>query len=282
MGRQPEYENGPWQLAELSEPLSDDSWVQWKLDTELTEGDQIQNARVLVSLARVRQAQDRDGTRPHPGAERLPGRDGPYRHVLLVRDPLHHLDAFSDRLAGRQRGGHGRRLVAVEAEDLRWAAGLGDVHQLVQQHRRPVLGRKLLETLEIKNEDFGLSGSKSLKNFITAGSFLGTSMVPWGDTMINFLAETERSFLRQSMTDDDESSDGEETECYQDLLRLLRLYRAPKEVRQLGLLEKIDLADNLCAGEEQLLANLLSLLDIDPQEAYAEVENHLLERLKNN
>lgn len=141
---------------------------------------------------------------------------------------------------------------------------------------------KLLETLEIKNEDFGLSGSKSLKSFITAGSFLGTSMVPWGDTMINFLAETERSFLRQSMTDDDESSEGEDTECYQDLLRLLRLYRAPKEARQFSLLEKIDLADNLCAGDEQLLANLLSLLDIDPQEAYAEVENHLLERLKNN
>jgi DMSO/TMAO reductase YedYZ molybdopterin-dependent catalytic subunit len=32
-------DDGPWQLAELSEPLSDDSWVQWKLDTELTEGD---------------------------------------------------------------------------------------------------------------------------------------------------------------------------------------------------------------------------------------------------
>lgn len=139
---------------------------------------------------------------------------------------------------------------------------------------------KLLETLEVKNEDFGLSGSKSLKNFITAGSFLGTSMVPWGDTMINFLAETERSLLRQSMTDDDEPSEDEDSECYQDLLRLLRLYRAPKETRQLDLLDKIDMADNLSAGDEQLLANLLSLLDIDPQEAYGEVENHLLERLK--
>ena len=139
---------------------------------------------------------------------------------------------------------------------------------------------KLLETLEIKNEDFGLSGSKSLKSFITAGSFLGTSMVPWGDTMINFLAETERSFLRQSMSDDEEATEGDDAECYQDLLRLLRLYRAPKEARTLNLLEKVDMADNLCDGDEQLLANLLSLLEIDPQEAYAEVENHLLERLK--
>ena len=138
---------------------------------------------------------------------------------------------------------------------------------------------KLLDVLEIKNDDFGLSGSKSLKSFITAGSFLGTSMVPWGDTMINFLEETERNFVRQSMTDD-ETTESDDTECYQDLMRLLRLHRAPKESRELGLLEKIDMADNLCAGDEQLLASLLSLLDIDPQEAYAEVENHLLERLK--
>jgi hypothetical protein len=97
--------------------------------------------------------------------------------------------------------------------------------------------------------------------------------------MINFLEETERNFVRQSMTDD-EATESDDTECYQDLMRLLRLHRAPKESRELGLLEKIDMADNLCAGDEQLLAGLLSLLDIDPQEAYAEVENHLLERLK--
>ena len=138
---------------------------------------------------------------------------------------------------------------------------------------------KLLDVLEIKNDDFGLSGSKSLKSFITAGSFLGTSMVPWGDTMINFLEETERNFVRQSMTDDD-TTESDDTESYQDLMRLLRLHRAPKDSRDLDLLEKIDMADNLCAGDEQLLASLLSLLDIDPQEAYTEVENHLLERLK--
>lgn len=140
---------------------------------------------------------------------------------------------------------------------------------------------KLLEVLEIKNEDFGLSGSKSLKSFITAGSFLGTSMVPWGDTMINFLEETERSFVRQSMTDDDEeAAENDDAEAYQGLLRLLRLYRAPRKPRQLSLLEKIDMADELCAGDEQLLTELLSLLEVDPEEAYADVESHLLERLK--
>jgi len=139
---------------------------------------------------------------------------------------------------------------------------------------------QLLEILEISNEDFGLSASKSLKSFISAGSFLGTSMVPWGGAMLNFLESTEKDFLQQTMTDDDEQDSPAET--YQELLRLLRLYRARKETKPLTLLEKIDLVDTLCAGDENLLGELLALLEIDPAEAYAEIENHLLERLKNN
>jgi transcriptional regulator with XRE-family HTH domain len=139
---------------------------------------------------------------------------------------------------------------------------------------------QLLEILEISNEDFGLSASKSLKSFISAGSFLGTSMVPWGGAMLNFLESTEKDFLQQTMTDDDEQDSPAET--YQELLRLLRLYRARKETKPLTLLEKIDLVDTLCSGDENLLGELLALLEIDPAEAYAEIENHLLERLKNN
>jgi transcriptional regulator with XRE-family HTH domain len=139
---------------------------------------------------------------------------------------------------------------------------------------------QLLEILEISNEDFGLNASKSLKSFISAGSFLGTSMVPWGGAMLNFLESTEKDFLQQTMTDDDEQDSPAET--YQELLRLLRLYRARKETKPLTLLEKIDLVDTLCAGDENLLGELLALLEIDPAEAYAEIENHLLERLKNN
>jgi transcriptional regulator with XRE-family HTH domain len=140
---------------------------------------------------------------------------------------------------------------------------------------------QLFKVLEIKNEDFGLSASKSLKNFIAAGSFLGTSMVPWGNTMINFLERTENDFMHQTISDDeDEATEGPDTEAYQGLLRLLRLYRAPKETKPLSLLEKIDLADSLCAEDEQLLTELLALLEIDPEEAYCEIENHLLERLK--
>ncbi len=32
-------DDGPWRVAELSEPLSDDAWVQWKLDVDLSEGE---------------------------------------------------------------------------------------------------------------------------------------------------------------------------------------------------------------------------------------------------
>jgi len=142
---------------------------------------------------------------------------------------------------------------------------------------------QLFEVLEIKNDDFGLSASKSLKNFITAGSFLGTSMVPWGDTMLNFLETSEKDFVRQTMSDDDdETAEGPDVEAYQGLLRLLRLYRAQKEPRQLSLIEKIDLADSLCVDDEQLLTELLVLLEIDPEEAYNEIENHLFTRLKGN
>jgi len=98
--------------------------------------------------------------------------------------------------------------------------------------------------------------------------------------MLNFLESTEKDFLQQTMTDDDEQDSPAET--YQELLRLLRLYRARKETKPLTLLEKIDLVDTLCAGDENLLGELLALLEIDPAEAYAEIENHLLERLKNS
>jgi len=141
---------------------------------------------------------------------------------------------------------------------------------------------QLLETLEINNEDFGLSGSKSLKSFITSGSFLGTSMVPWGGAMVDFLEATEASFVRQTMTDDNEAEESPNStgESYQNLLRLLRLYRAQKEAKLLSLTEKIDLADNLCGADEQLLSELLALLQVDPEEAYAAIESQLLDRLQ--
>ncbi len=141
---------------------------------------------------------------------------------------------------------------------------------------------KLLQILELKNEDFGLSGSKSLKNFITASGFLGSTMAPWSDAMIGFLEGTESNFVTQTMTDDDdEDLSGEaETDAYQDVLRIMRLYRVQKPRSELSLLERLDQLDDLSEGDEDKLAEMLVILKIDPAEAYRELETQLMERLK--
>jgi transcriptional regulator with XRE-family HTH domain len=142
---------------------------------------------------------------------------------------------------------------------------------------------KLLEILEITNKDFGLTGSKSLKNFITASGFLGSTMAPWSDAMIDFLESTEASFVKQTL-EDDENSEGQDedskTELYQDVIRIMRLYRVQKNHPELGLLEKLDLMDTLSEGDEDRLAEMLVTLSIDPAEAYRVIEEHLVDRLK--
>ena len=142
---------------------------------------------------------------------------------------------------------------------------------------------KLLEILEITNKDFGLSGSKSLKNFISASGFLGSSMAPWSDAMIGFLESTEASFVKHTLEDDNnsEGQDAEsQTELYQDVIRIMRLYRVQKQEAELGLLEKLDLMDSLSEGDEDKLAEMLVTLNIDPAEAYRAIEDHLVDRLK--
>lgn len=142
---------------------------------------------------------------------------------------------------------------------------------------------KLLQILEIKNEDFGLSGSKSLKNFITASGFLGSTMAPWSDAMVGFLEGSEANFVKQTLSEeeeDDESPSDSQTDPYQDVLRIMRLYRVQKQEKQLSLLEQLDMLDNLSEGDENKLAEMLVTLKIDPLEAYRKIEEQLMERLK--
>jgi hypothetical protein len=40
-----QIDGGEWQFAELSEPLSENSWIQWKLDTVLDDGEHIVSVR---------------------------------------------------------------------------------------------------------------------------------------------------------------------------------------------------------------------------------------------
>ncbi len=141
---------------------------------------------------------------------------------------------------------------------------------------------KLLKILEINNADFGLSGSKSLKTFVSASGFLGSTMAPWSDAMIGFLENTESSFVQQTLSEDDESQDSNEAQAsnYQDLLRIMRLYRVQKQEPSLSLVEQLDMLDQLSEGDENKLTEMLATLTIDPIEAYQAIENNLMERLK--
>ena len=141
----------------------------------------------------------------------------------------------------------------------------------------------LLNILEIKNEDFGLSGSKSLKNFVSASGFLGSTMAPWSDAMVGFLENTEANLVKQTLTEDEdgeESPTDSQSDPYQDVIRIMRLYRVQKQETQLSLLERLDLLNSLSDGDEDKLAEMLVSLKIDPREAYRVIENHLMERLK--
>lgn len=142
---------------------------------------------------------------------------------------------------------------------------------------------KLLQILEITNEDFGLVGSKSLKNFIAASGFLGSPVAPWGNAMVDFIESTEANFMKEAL-EEEESSEEQGSDApvdnHQDVIRIMRLYRVQKKQVPLSLFERLDLLDTLCQGDEDKLAEMLVTLEIDPVEAYREIEAHLMERLK--
>jgi transcriptional regulator with XRE-family HTH domain len=142
---------------------------------------------------------------------------------------------------------------------------------------------KLLEILSITNEDFGLVGSKSLKNFIAASGFLSSPVAPWSNAMVNFMEATEANLMKEALVEEgtaDESPDDSQADMYQDVIRIMRLYRVQKKEARLTLLERLDLLDNLSDGDEDKLAEMLVTLKIDPLEAYREIEGHLMDRLK--
>lgn len=142
---------------------------------------------------------------------------------------------------------------------------------------------KLLEILSITNKDFGLVGSKSLKNFIAASGFLGSPVAPWGNAMVDFMETTEANLMKEALAEEetaDESPVDSRADMYQDVLRIMRLYRVQKSEARLTLLERLDLLDSLSEGDEDKLAEMLVTLKIDPLEAYREIEGHLMDRLK--
>ena len=142
---------------------------------------------------------------------------------------------------------------------------------------------KLLEILNISNKDFGLVGSKSLKNFIAASGFLSSPAAPWSNAMVDFMEATEANLMKQALADEDSADDAaadSQADMYQDVIRIMRLSRVQKTERHLSLFERLDMLDSLCEGDEDRLSEMLVTLKIDPIEAYREIEGHLMERLK--
>jgi transcriptional regulator with XRE-family HTH domain len=142
---------------------------------------------------------------------------------------------------------------------------------------------KLLEILNITNKDFGLVGSKSVKNFIAASGFLSSPAAPWSNAMVDFMEASEASMMKQALADEDSAEDAvsdAQDDSYQDVIRIMRLCRVQKKEVSLTLFERLDLLDSLCEGDEDKLSEMLVTLEIDPVSAYQEIENVLMERLK--
>jgi transcriptional regulator with XRE-family HTH domain len=142
---------------------------------------------------------------------------------------------------------------------------------------------KLLEILSITNKDFGLVGSKSVKNFIAASGFLSSPAAPWSNVMVDFMEASEASMMKQALTDEDGAEDAasdSQDDSYLDVIRIMRLCRVQKKEVALTLFERLDLLDTLCEGDEDKLSEMLVTLKIDPVTAYQEIEAELMERLK--
>jgi transcriptional regulator with XRE-family HTH domain len=142
---------------------------------------------------------------------------------------------------------------------------------------------QLLEILHITNNDFGLVGSKSVKNFIAASGFLSSPMAPWSNAVLNFMEATEANLMKQALEEEestDEPPTDSQADMYQDVIRIMRLYRVQKKETRLTLFEQLDMLDSLSEGDEEKLAEMLLTLKIDPAEAYLEIEGQLMERLK--
>ena len=142
---------------------------------------------------------------------------------------------------------------------------------------------KLLGVLDISNNDFGLVDSKSLKNFIAASGFLNPPAPSRSSAMVDFMESTEVCGLNQTLVEN-ESRDAQpnapQIDVYQDVIRIMRLYRVQKKYLEHTLFEQLDMMDTLSDGDEVKLSEMLAIFKIAPGDAYREIENHLMERLK--
>lgn len=140
---------------------------------------------------------------------------------------------------------------------------------------------KLVSTLGIKNSDFGLGSTKSIKNFISAGGFLGTPGKLLGASIVDMMDANEAEAMKEVLVDESapDVEPSPQQEQFMDVARLMKIYRAQKETPTYSLIELINIVDNLTTGDDQTFIEILTLLKIDPESAYQAVEQAITELL---
>lgn len=139
---------------------------------------------------------------------------------------------------------------------------------------------KLIEILGMKNRDFGLDATNSLRNFISLGGFLGSPAIPFGNAIVEFMEAGEAEVVKQAISDDQgavEESEGK-SDGYANLIRLMALYRIQKRKVRYSLIETLDILDSLC-DDDRKFTEVLTILEVDPKRAYGEIEKRLMAML---
>ncbi|MBF0287630.1 MAG: hypothetical protein HQM14_07410 [SAR324 cluster bacterium] len=180
---------------------------------------------------------------------------------------------YSRRKLGEALGYQGNSAVQVVARIESGRAGIpkSKIDQLVQ-----ILG--------ISNKNFGLSSTKSLKNFISAGGFLGTPGKLLGTTIVDMMDANDAKTAREALEDDEENGSNDQNNYdrtdYFDISRLMKIYRIQKPSQSYSMIEKVNIIDDLADGDNEAFLDILATLDLVPDEVYQAIEEKLTEILK--
>lgn len=146
---------------------------------------------------------------------------------------------------------------------------------------------KLISLLGMKNSDFGLESTKSLKSFIAASGFLGFPVNPFGKAMVDYMDNREAEVVKAAVSDDSEEDDSEDDGDsdegnldYFSVARLMKLYRAGRGKAEYPLLAALEIIDYFSGADETVFADTLATLGISADEAYNTLESELMNQLK--
>lgn len=143
----------------------------------------------------------------------------------------------------------------------------------------------LIRLLGMKNSDFGLESTKSLKSFIAASGFLGLPVNPFGKAMVDYMDTQEAAVVKNAVSaqDDEEPETDDESQNtvgYFDVARLMRLYRSGTGKKDCSLIESLEAIDLLAGEDDATFAEVLATLGLSAEDAYNEIETAILKKMK--